>query len=376
MAETRQAVGIVMPLGKQQGGAEALLQHFLRHGSEKHTYFCAFLEDGPLVDLVRALGYDTTVIPTTHLSHLGNYLKTVSALRSWIRRKKLRSVLSWMTKAHLYVSLAAFGQPVRVLWYQHGVPHGNTLDRLATLLPTDAVLCCSRTSKQAQDQTFPKRRTYVCYPGVIFPPDGTPPQSVAREALGLSSTGAVVGMVARLERWKGAHVFLDAANLIFEQHPDATLFLIGGAHPLDPAYAAEIESRAKQLDRPENFILAGQRPMAEALMWQAAADLIVHPAIGVEPFGMAIAEAMGQGRVVIASNIGGPSEIIEGDQSGILIDRNDPTLLATAVNRLLKDTTSREALAARAYVRGRTFSVPVFVARVDELMEPSPDTHG
>ena len=78
------AIGIVMPLGSQQGGAEALLQHFLRHGNHRYEYVCAFLEDGPLVAEARALGYDTTVFPTTHLSHLSNYLKTLpSTKRGW-----------------------------------------------------------------------------------------------------------------------------------------------------------------------------------------------------------------------------------------------------------------------------------------------------
>ena len=81
-----QAIGIVMPLASQQGGAEALLQHFLRHGEHSYKYVCAFLEDGPLATEVRALGYDTTVFPTTHLSHVSNYLKTLRSLRSSYRQ--------------------------------------------------------------------------------------------------------------------------------------------------------------------------------------------------------------------------------------------------------------------------------------------------
>jgi hypothetical protein len=160
MTGDRVAIGIVMPWGSQRGGAEALLQHLLRRGGHEYKYVCAFLEEGPLVAEVRELGYDTIVFPTTRLSHLRNYLKTVRGLRSWMRAKRLRLVVSWMPKAHYYVSLAALLLPVRAVWFQHGVPYGHPIDRLTTLLPASAVLCCSQASKHGQDQMFPGRQSH------------------------------------------------------------------------------------------------------------------------------------------------------------------------------------------------------------------------
>ena len=205
------AIGIVMPLGSQQGGAEALLQHFLRHGDHRYEYVCAFLEDGPLVAEVRQLGYDTTVLPTTHLSHLSNYLKTLRLLRRWIKAKKLHLVVSWMPKAHMYVSPVALFLPVRTVWFQHGVPHKHPIDRLISLLPAGAVLCCSETSKRGQDQMFPVRPSHVCYPGVALSTGEGKSKDEARDCLGLPKMTPVIGMVARLEHWKGAHIFVDAA---------------------------------------------------------------------------------------------------------------------------------------------------------------------
>jgi glycosyltransferase involved in cell wall biosynthesis len=362
------AIGIVMPLGSQQGGAEALLQHFLRHGDHGYEYVCAFLEDGPLVAEVRELGYDTTVFPTTHLSHLSNYLKTLRSLRRWIKAKKLQMVVSWMPKAHMYVSPVALFLPVRAVWFQHGVPHKHPIDRLITLLPADAVLCCSETSKRGQDQMFPVRPSHVCYPGVALSAGEGKSKDEARDNLGLPKKTPLIGMVARLEHWKGAHVFVDAAAEILNRYPEATLFIVGGKHPLDVAYSENVYAMVRKLNYGERLILAGQRPMTEVPLWQAAADVIVHPVVGVEPFGMSVVEAMGQGKVVVASDLGGPAEVIENGVSGILIRGGDPSLLALTVIQLLEDPSRRVAIEKQASLRAQRFSVDAFAERFNEVM--------
>jgi glycosyltransferase involved in cell wall biosynthesis len=363
-----QAIGIVMPLGSQQGGAEALLQHFLRHGDHRYQYVCAFLEDGPLVDEVRELGYDTTVFPTTHLSHLSNYLKTLRSLRKWIKAKKLHMVVSWMPKAHMYVSPVAWLLPVRAVWFQHGVPHKDRMDRLITLLPADGVLCCSKTSKRGQDQMFPVRPSHVCYPGVALSAGKAQSKEEARESLGLPKTTPIIGMVARLEHWKGAHIFVDAAAQILKHYPEATLFIVGGKHALDVAYSENLYAMVQKMNYGERLILAGQRPMTEVPLWQAAADVIVHPVVGVEPFGMSVVEAMGQGKVVVASDLGGPAEVIEHGVSGMLIRGGDPNLLASTVMQLLEDPSRRLAIEKEALLRAQRFSVDTFVERFNEVM--------
>jgi len=361
-------VGILMPLGIQVGGAEALLGHLLRHDQQRYRYVCAFLQEGPLVDEVRALGYDTQVFPTTHLSDIKNYLSTVQSLRAWLKEKRPSLAISWMSKGHFYLGVAALFLRVKIVWFQHSVPSGTAyVDRLITMIPAAGVLCCSETSKKCQDALFPQRQTYVCYPGVLMPAAGIM-QHEAREKLGLSNTTLIVGLVARLERWKGGHVFVEAAQWVFEQHPEATLFILGGPHSLDLAYAEEIRSMVAERGYGSRFILAGQRPMEEALLWQMAADVIVHPVTGVEPFGMAVVEAMAQSKVVVTSKVGGPSEVIHNGVDGILIDSGNPRLLASTLIDLLDHPELRLELEKQAYIRGRSFSIPAFVSRFQTIV--------
>jgi glycosyltransferase involved in cell wall biosynthesis len=176
-------------------------------------------------------------------------------------------------------------------------------------------------------------------------------------------------MVARLERWKGAHVFVSAAKFVMDEYPDATLFIVGGPHSLDVGYSEEVRALLHKSGYGARFILAGQRSMAETLVWQTAADVIVHPVIGVEPFGMAVVEAMARGKVVVSSNAGGPSEIINNGVDGILIDSDNPELLGATLNHLLRNAELRAFLERNASARGRSFSVATFAGRFEELVE-------
>jgi glycosyltransferase involved in cell wall biosynthesis len=121
------------------------------------------------------------------------------------------------------------------------------------------------------------------------------------------------------------------------------------------------------LSRPGQFLLAGQKSMAEVPKWQSAADLIVHPVTGVEAFGMAVPEAMALGKVVIASDEGGPGEVIEDGISGVLVKKGDAENLARVAIDLLGNPERRQMLEAGASRRAQDFSVARFAHRLDEL---------
>jgi glycosyltransferase involved in cell wall biosynthesis len=361
-------VGLVMPLASQLGGAEALLQHLLRQRSDRFQLLCVFLQDGPLAEEARSLGYHVRVIPTTRLTSLANYVQAIWRLRRWARRMQLDAVLSWMTKAQIYVSPAIFGLPIRVAWYQHGLPTTAIIDRVASRLPADGILCCSRSSQSFQDLLSPKRRTFVCYPGISLPPADAPSSAEARMLLQLPASAPLIGMVARLENWKGVHVLIDAAEWVFERYPEAVFYVVGGTHPLDPGYRLFLDRKILELSRPSQFRLVGQKSMEETSLWQIAADVIAHPITGIEAFGMAVPEAMARGKVVVASNAGGPAEIIQNNLNGVLVPKGNAEELARGILALLDDPQTRRRLEAEAVVRAETFSIPNFARQLDATL--------
>ena len=78
-----------------------------------------------------------------------------------------------------------------------------------------------------------------------------------------------------------------------------------------------------------------------------------------EPFGIVVLEAMAAGAAVIAVNNAGPAEIITNGVDGLLVDRSEPKLFATAMRRLIGDPELRQRLAAGGRARAGEFSWPV-----------------
>lgn len=351
-------MALVMPLAEQRGGAELMFLHLLREGAQSHPlpYIVAFLEDGPMVEEVRGLGYTADVIPAGRLRQPVPYVRALRALTAWLRRHRPQAVLSWMAKAHLYVGPAALLAGVPAFWFQHVIPEGHWIDRLATRLPARGVLCCSSAAEQAQRKLAPVRPTTVVHPAVdlaAFDTTRLPAPAVARETLGLPRSVPLVGMVARLQRWKGVHVFLEAATEIHSARPDAEFVVVGGMHRSEPGYPAELAAQVERSGLSPRVHFVGYQ--ADVPRWIQAMDVLVHASVEPEPFGMVILEGLALGKGVVATDAGGPREILIGDE-GRLVPPNDAEALARGVLELLTDPPKERS--ARSRERAGQFGTP------------------
>jgi glycosyltransferase involved in cell wall biosynthesis len=90
----------------------------------------------------------------------------------------------------------------------------------------------------------------------------------------------------------------------------------------------------------------------------------VHCSVRPEPFGLVVAEAMAQGRAVVAFDAGGPGEMIESGVSGRLVAPGDTDALASAISDLLARPDLRARLGEAARRRARHFSVAAMVQRM------------
>lgn len=365
MSGTPPRAGIVMPLGEQRGGAELALVHFLAgvEPGRRVDFLVCYLQPGPLVEWTRAQGFPTTVIPSGRLREPWSWVRCVRALRRWLKENGIRVVISWMPKGHLYAGPAALLSGVPALWWQHGVPRNRGLDLAVTLLPARGVLACSQAAARAQRRVFGQRAELR----TIYPPVDTQllsrigPAAESRASLGLPRDKLIVGIVARLQRWKGVHVLLEAARQLLNDREDLYFVVVGGPHPLEPDYAPRLEQQSRQLHLHGHVLFTGQQ--TNPAQWMAAMDVVVNASFG-EPFGMVIIEAMALGKAVIATRLDGPTEIITDSVDGLLVTPGDVPELVAAVRRLLDDPQLRAVLGQAARERAQSYAVPRFVLEV------------
>jgi glycosyltransferase involved in cell wall biosynthesis len=100
----------------------------------------------------------------------------------------------------------------------------------------------------------------------------------------------------------------------------------------------------------------------------------VQPSLCAETFGLAIVEAMSQGKAVVASRVGGVVDVIADGKTGILIAPGNADELAQSMRRLTEDRALRERLGRAGRARADLFAaaavVPRFEALYEELARP------
>jgi glycosyltransferase involved in cell wall biosynthesis len=331
---------VTVPWASRLGGSEEMLQTAL--GGAKaagHEIDLVFLEGGPWAQELAADGFHVEVIPAGRLRQPHRVLATIARLARTIRRRRPDLILNWLPKMHLYAAPAAVlaGMGDRLIWWQHGLPSTELVDRLATKLPTLAVGCSSHASARAQGALRPSRATFVVAPGTRAPErrDGPPP-------LKLPAGVPVIGLVGRLQPWKGQDRLLRAHALLRERGHELHTVLVGGdAHGLSPQYAGSLPALISSLGLDEAVTMTGQVPDAGPYIDQL--DILVN-ASEAEPFGIVLLEGMARGIPVVAVDSAGPGEIVRDGHTGVLAASGAPQALAAAIEPLLTSASLRREI--------------------------------
>ena len=164
-----------------------------------------------------------------------------------------------------------------------------------------------------------------------------------RAAWGVPEGQPIIMLPARVTRWKGQMVLVEA----MAQLPGDALALLVGDAAERPAFQAELQARIAGLGLQDRVRLVGHATdMPAALM---LADVVVHASTDAEAFGRTVIEAQAMARPVIASDLGAPRETVAEGITGWRTPPGDAAALAEALSRALAMTDSeRAALGARA----------------------------
>ena len=188
------------------------------------------------------------------------------------------------------------------------------------------------------------------------------PDPALRAALALGANEPVITLVGGLVDWKGQDVLLDAAPRILAHYPQAHVLLVGAAYGRDPSFAEAIARRAADPALHGRVRLLGSRSDVAGIL--ALSDIVLHTSTTPEPFGRTFLEGMALGKAVIASNEGGPLDVIAHGVDGLLIAPRDPQVLADAVLQLLDQPALRATLGANAAIKARDYSIERHTAAV------------
>lgn len=151
-----------------------------------------------------------------------------------------------------------------------------------------------------------------------------------------------IGMLARIDPWKGQHVLLEAFATSF-QDSDAELEFAGAALFGHDAYLESLRARARELGVADRVAFLGH--VADVAAKLARWDIAVQASTRPEPLGQNVLQYLAAGCAVIVADEGGPAEWVEDGVNGLLIPARDASALGDALRRLATDPALREQVA-------------------------------
>lgn len=253
---------------------------------------------------------------------------------------------------------------IRAFWEDAAVNHGTSTEwgiryRLTRALESyalkhvDAVttICEGLRNDILGRGILPEKVTVI--PNAVnienFKVDEKPDLQLAMD-LGLNGK-LLLGFIGSFYAYEGLNILLRALPKMLSQNPDIRILLVGGG-----LQENELKALAGQLGIKDKVVFTGRVPHDQVQRYYNLIDVLVYPRLRMRLTNLVTPlkplEAMAQGKLLMASDVGGHLELIQDGKTGIIFKSDNPDDLATKVLDLLSRYDSWPALraAARNYV--------------------------
>ena len=341
----------------------------LRGPDFQHIAFCS-TEGGAVESFFRATGFPTAIYRPVDLSYRkpGPFLNASFDLARTFRRHRVDLVHCSDLMAGLRAAPAARLARLPVVCHIRN-PHPDVGHHDRPLLrAVNRFIFVSRHAWQSFSYPVPVDRGSLVYDGIER---SAIDREVARQRLqaqfALPPDTKLVGMVGRLAAQKDYPTLIRAAARVLSVYPNVR-FLVVGDHTTTEDFRQHyrvLVQLVAQLRIEPSVIFAGFRDDVAHVV--SALDISVL-ATHFEGFGLVLVEAMAQGTPVIATAVGGITEIIADEETGLLHEHADDADLAAKILTLLSNDTLAQqlGLAGQRFVEER-FSMNRFATGIAQL---------
>jgi len=236
---------------------------------------------------------------------------------------------------------------VRAFWEDAAVDHGTTAEGSLRYRATRALeswafkrvghvfTICEGLRRDIVARGIPEQKVTVI-PNAVdvqgFQLSGEP-DSVLKRKLGLDGK-TVLGFVGSFYAYEGLDLLLEAFARLQAQRQDLRVLLVGGG-----PQEANLKAQAERLRIADKVVFTGRVPHAEVSRYYDLIDLLVYPRHSMRLTELVTPlkplEAMAQGRIFMASDVGGHKELIRDGETGRLFAAGKVDSLVTAVGEML-----------------------------------------
>lgn len=357
------------------GGAQRYIFDLAKNLKNGYEISVAFGEQGEKGGMAEAL--KNLNIPCFSLPHLRREISPVNDLMAASEIRKLIAKIHPdiihlnSSKISILGSLAAIGKKSRVIYTAHGwvfneplSPWKKTFYRLAEKLTArlkDKIICVSEFDRQIalKEKIAPEEKLLTIHNG-IAPVDFLTKEE-ARKILNLNTNSLIIGSIGNLYKTKGFEYFIEAAHLVTAEFPKLPLkFIIIG----EGGERKKLEALIKKHNLKERFTLAGS--ISEAGKLLKAFDIYVCSSVK-EGLSYTLLEASQAGLPIVATEVGGNSEIIKNMETGIIVEPKSAASLSEKIIKLINNKELSLKLADCAKKNARDFQSGQMINKVKSL---------
>lgn len=366
------------------GADKVLLDLLINLDKKKFIPFVLLPSDGPLLDSLISNGIYAKVMeyPILRRKYF-NFKGIVSYCYDFIRyRRKLLK----FTKEHkidlLHVNTAAVLEGISIklkckipmIWWIHEIiVSPQVMFKFTSFLInkySDIVITDSEAVKNhLRTSTYFKiDKIRVIYNGVDsskFYPKNISATEIG-EPFNIPAGKIKVGMMARVNSWKGQSDFLDALEIVLATREDVYAILVGSAYAGEEWRVEALTKRVKTSEYKERIIMCGYR--SDSMELYNLFDILVLPSVNPDPLPTVVLEAMACGKPIVGYRHGGVCEMVLEGENGLLAEVRNTADLANKIILLIENDKVRKAYGISSRERLlNNFSLSSYISKFEEL---------
>ncbi|RQN02444.1 glycosyltransferase family 1 protein [Clostridium butyricum] len=338
--------------GAELYGADIVLLELLKNIDKKKFEPLVILPcEGPLVKKLKQNNIKVMVIeypilrrkyftPFGILNYIKDYFKYSKEIKEIVEKNNI-DIIHTNTAAVLegaYVKRKV--KTIKHIWHIHEIIvkppiiH-KFLSFIISRFSDEVVVVSNAVKKHLMDTGYFKKEIKVIYNGVdnkIFNPNND--TEYIRKEFNIPKDSIVVGMIGRINAWKGQKDFLLAMDKVLKKNNNVYAMMVGGVFEGEEWRKKELEEQINTMENKDRIIFSDYRKDTPNI--HCLYDIFVLPSTNPDPLPTVVLEAMASGKPVVGYRHGGVCEMVDKEKNGFLIDVNDTEQLANQIDYLIK----------------------------------------
>jgi glycosyltransferase involved in cell wall biosynthesis len=311
-----------------------------------YNLFVVVSEDGPLVEKLKELEVSFEVIKlgilrrkyysvTGAFNRIVALYKAMRRLSKIIKEREIDLIYS-NTTAVLIGAIIARRKRISHVWHVHEIimrPVVLTKVLSFYLKKSKLVIAVSNQVKEHWEKMVgSKANMFTLYNGFDYQ-QYLDNSSSLRDELAIKPSSLLIGMIGRVNHWKGQRYFIEIASKLKEVNSDIHFVMAGDAFPGYEYLYKELEQLITDKQVQQCMSTLGFRKDIPNIL--GALDLFVLPSILPDPLPTVVLEAMASSKAVVATSHGGALEMVIEGETGIFIPPDDITVSAQKISSLI-----------------------------------------